>query len=110
MASMCVAGTVSAQPAQASNSISLCRTSLPHLPRCPPSGHLRRSCLASRTFVRRRRASAGEDKARTQVCPVFGETAIKALLAMASKMGRSDSMMALDALKDSSVGNNGATR
>lgn len=35
-----------------------------------------------------------------QVCPVFATGYIKTLLTMAGKMGRSDSMMALDGLKD----------
>jgi len=35
-----------------------------------------------------------------QVCPVLSTTYIKALTSMASKMGRSDSMMAVDTLKD----------
>jgi ribosome biogenesis protein MAK21 len=39
-----------------------------------------------------------------QVCPVFSSKYIKALLTMASKMGRSDAVMALDALKDAFIG------
>jgi ribosome biogenesis protein MAK21 len=39
-----------------------------------------------------------------QVCPIFATRYIKALLGMASKMGRGDSMMALDGLKDLFIG------